>query len=179
MDILAVAAQVIGIAAMIIMILSMQCRSNKNFFLWQETGGLLFAASFFMMGAWGGALMNVFGVIRPELLRHEKIGKSKYTLLILILLLSVCSCALFWISDEKWYFLLMVTAAQLAGTLIMWTRNGKMIRWIQLLVISPLWLAYDALIPTPSIGGVLTEVINICSVCVALFRYRKIGFTER
>ena len=54
-----------------------------------------------------------------------------------------------------------------------------MIRWAQLLVVSPFWLAYDALIPTPNIGGILTEIINIGSVCIALFRYRKIGFTER
>ena len=73
----------------------------------------------------------------------------------------------------------MVTAAQLAGTIAMWIRSGKMIRLAQLLVVSPCWLAYDALIPTPNIGGILTEIINICSVCIALFRYRKIGFTER
>ena len=179
MGILTITAQIFGIAAMIITILSMQCRSNKNFFLLQETGGILFGTSFFMMGAWSGALMNVFGIIRPELLRHEKSGKSKLTLLILILLLAACSCAIFLISEEKWYFILMVTAAQLAGTIAMWIRSGKMIRLAQLLVVSPCWLAYDALIPTPNIGGILTEIINICSVCIALFRYRKIGFTER
>ena len=61
----------------------------------------------------------------------------------------------------------------------MCVRDGKKIRLCQLFIISPRWLAYDALIPTPSIGGILTEIINICSVCLALYRYRKIGFTER
>ena len=179
MDIFTMIAQSIGIAAMILTILSMQFRSNKNFFLCQEAGGLLFATSFFMIGAWGGAVMNVFGMIRPELLRHEKIAKSKYALLFLILLLAVCTLVVFLVSDEKWYFILMVAVAQLAGTVSMWFRDGKKIRLCQLFIISPLWLAYDALIPTPSIGGIFTEIINICSVCLALYRYRKIGFTER
>ena len=179
MDIFTIIAQSIGVAAMILTILSMQCRSNKNLFLCLEAGGLLFSVSFFMMGAWSGAVMNVFGLIRPELLRHEKIAKSKYALLFLVLFLAACTLVVAQISDEKWYFILMVAVAQLVGTVVMWMRNGKTIRLCQLFIISPLWLAYDALIPTPSIGGILTEIINICSVCLALYRYRKIGFTER
>ena len=123
--------------------------------------------------------MNFFGIIRPELLRREKIAKSKYTLLALTLLLVACTAALLCLSGEKWYFTAMVFIAQLAGTLGMWTQNGKTIRLCQLFVVSPLWLAYDALIPIPSIGGILTEIFNISSVCLALYRYRKIGFTEK
>ena len=179
MDIVILIAQIASITAMVVNILSMQCRSNRMFFLCQETSGLLFSASFFMLGAWGGALMDFFGIIRPELLRHEKIAKSRYMLLFLIFLLALCTLAVFLLSDEKWYFILMVSAAQLAGTIGMWTRNGKIIRLCQLLAVSPLWLIYDILIPTPSIGGILTEIFNIGSVCLALYRYRKIGFTER
>ena len=179
MDIIVAIAQIVSITAMVLNILSMQCRSNRKFFICQETAGLLFSASFFMLGAWGGALMDFFGIIRPELLRHEKIAKSKYTLLLLIFLLAICTLAVFFLSEERWYFILMVSAAQLAGTLGMWTRNGKTIRLCQLLIVSPLWLIYDILIPTPSIGGILTEIFNMSSVYIALYRYRKIGFTER
>ena len=69
-----IAAQVIGLAAMIVTVLSLQCRSNQNFFRCQSAGGLLFTISFMMLGAWSGAMMNLYGILRPELLRREKIA---------------------------------------------------------------------------------------------------------
>lgn len=179
MNIITLIAQIIGIAAMILTVLSLQCRSNRNFFLCQEIAGILFGVSFFMLGAWGGALMNLYGIIRPEVLRREKIARSKWVLAGLLLLLFLCSFVIFLISEEKWYLLLLVTAAQAAGTVCMWIRSGKAIRLCQLFVVSPFWMTYNILIPVPSVGGILTESINIISILIALIRYRKIGFTER
>ncbi len=179
MDTLTVTAQAIGIAAMALTVFSMQCRSNRAFFLCQELGGILFAFHFAMLGAWSGALMNIFGIIRPEILRRENIAKSKWTLYGLILLLLLCSLSSIFIFGEKWYLLLLVTTAQATGTCCMWTRKGKVIRMGQLFAVSPLWITYNSLLPVPSIGGILTEIINIMSCLLALFRYRKTGFTER
>ena len=79
---------------------------------------------------------------------------------------------------DKWYLVLILTIAQFMGTYSMWTQKGSIIRYIQLSVISPLWLTYNFLLPIPSIGGILTETLNITSVIIALIRYRKIGFSE-
>ena len=178
MNISTVTAQILGISGMIMTVISMQCRSNRKFFICQEVSGTLFAASFFMFGAWGGTLMNFFGIIRPELLRRKEIAKSKWILAILILLLAGCSAAMVKLSDEKWYLLFIVAVAQLAGTIAMWTQNGKNIRLVQLFAVSPLWIVYNMLLPVPSIGGLLTETINITSVILALYRCRKVGFTD-
>ena len=179
MNIVVFIAQALGIAAMILTVLSMQCRSNRNFFICQEIAGAVFLISFCMLGAWSGAVMNLFGIIRPELLRNEKIAKSKLTLSGLLLLVVLCGLAVFWVFKEKWYLVLIVSVAQIAGTYFMWTQNGRNIRFCQLFAVSPLWLAYNFLLPVPSIGGVLNELINIISTILALIRYRKIGFTEK
>ena len=71
MNIVVFIAQALGIAAMILTVLSMQCRSNRNFFICQEIAGAVFLISFCMLGAWSGAVMNLFGIIRPELLRNR------------------------------------------------------------------------------------------------------------
>ena len=71
-------AQVIGLAAMIMNILSLQCRSNQNFFRCQTAGGILFTVSFIMLGAWSGAMMNVYGILRPELLRRTSRKRSVF-----------------------------------------------------------------------------------------------------
>lgn len=177
-DHIVIIAQVISIAAMIMTIGSMQCRSNQNFFRCQAAGGLLFTISFIMLGAWCGALMNVYSILRPELLRREKIASSKWVLPCLLVILAGISGALLFFPSEKWYLVLAVFTAQTTGTVIMWKQDGKLIRMGQLFVVSPLWMAYNCLLPVPSIGGIITETINIISVLIALFRYRKIGFTK-
>lgn len=178
MDISTVAAQTLGVSGMIMAVVSMQCRSNRKFFICQEISGALFAFSFFLFGAWGGALMDTFGIIRPEILRHQNGKRSKRVLAVLIAVLALCFAVMAMLSDEKWYLLLLVGFAQLAGTVVMWTQNGKSIRMCQLFVVSPLWMAYNFLLPVISIGGVTTELINIVSVIIALYRCRKSGFTE-
>lgn len=177
-DDIIIIAQIIGIAAMMMNVFSLQCRSNQNFFRCQTAGGVLFTISFIMLGAWSGAMMNVYGILRPELLRREKIAASKWVLPALLALLICFSVALLFFPDEKWYLVLTVFTAQTAGTCFMWSQNGKLIRLGQLFLVSPLWLTYNFLLPVPSIGGVIAEMINILSVLIALFRYRKIGFTK-
>lgn len=171
--------QIFGIAGMLMTIFSMQCRSNQNFFRCQTAGGVLFTLSFILFGAWTGALMNVFSVIRPELLRREKIAASKWTLPGLLTLLLIISLILVFVFEEKILMVSIIFIAQTAGTCTMATQNGKIIRLGQLYVVSPLWLTYNLLMPVPTIGGIITETFNIISVLTALFRYRKIGFTQK
>ena len=97
----------------------------------------------------------------------------------LIFLQTVICAAVLLYTPEKWYYLIFSAVAQYGGTFSMWSQNGKWIRWCQLLVVSPLWIVYNSIIPIPSIGGIMTEMFCIISVLIALFRYRKIGFTER
>ena len=123
--------------------------------------------------------MNLFGIIRPELLRREKIASAKSTLVLLLIMLLIFSLITTAIFAEKWYLSMIVAVAQTAGTYFMWTQNGKNIRLCQLFIVSPLWLTYNFLLPIPNIGGIMTEIINIISVLTALFRYRKTGFTKR
>jgi hypothetical protein len=178
MNIITIIAQVLGIGGMACAILSMQCRSNRIFFIVQGTAGLLFTISFVMLGAWSGAIMNIFSLVRACVLNNRKIAGLKATLVGFIAVLILCSVLLLWYFQEKWYLVLIVFLAQMAANFVMWSQNGKLIRHVQLAVISPLWLLYNCVIPIPSIGGFLTETLNIISVTVSLIRYRKIGFTK-
>lgn len=171
-------AQAIGIAAMIMAVISMQCRSNKKFFLFQEISGALFTAGFILMGAWEGALMNLYGTVRPEFLRRQNLARTKWVLAVLIVLLAVCTVITALKTDRELYLLGIVSLAQLLGTVFMWQQNGRNIRLCQLFAVSPLWIIYNLLLPVPSIGGLITELINMTSVIVVLIRFRKNGFSE-
>ncbi|MDD2503070.1 MAG: YgjV family protein, partial [Clostridia bacterium] len=61
------------------------------------------------------------------------------------------------------------TAAMVLGTLFMWSRNGKILRYAQFSFISPCWLIYN--VAMGSIAGVLTESVNLISVVVSLLRF--------
>lgn len=175
---LTITGQVLSILALGLTVLSFQCRSNRKFFLVQEAAGLFYTISFILLGAWSGAFMNIYGVIRPEVLRREKIASSKWTLAGLLFLLLLCALSAVFLFKEVWYLALISGIAQIAGTICMWSQNGKWIRLGQLFFVSPLWLTYNFMLPIPSIGGVIAEIINVISGLIALFRYRKNGFTK-
>ena len=71
---------------------------------------------------------------------------------------------------------ILVGIAQLAGTVVMYISNGKIIRIVQNAYISPAWMVYN--IYTISIGGILCEAFNMVSVVVSFIRYGKDGFEK-
>lgn len=54
------------------------------------------------------------------------------------------------------------------GAPFLFTRNGKILRFATLFIISPCWLVYNACVF--SIAGVLTEGFNIPSIIVSFLR---------
>jgi len=170
--------QVIGIFGMFSAVISYQCKSNRNYFVWQGISSIFFSLQFVLMGAWAGLLFNAFNIVRAIVYRISKISRSLWTVVIFESYIAAATFVSVFLLKETWWLVIFVCIAQATGTFTMWTKNGKIIRLSQLCVISPLWLLYDALIPTPSIGGVLCEIFNITSVVVSFVRFRKTGFDK-
>lgn len=170
-------AQIIGILGMLAAMISYQCKSNRNYFIWQGMSGLFFSLQFVMIGAWAGLAFNLYNIVRA-VVYQTKISRSFFCLTALELLVIGAASLSVFVLHETWWLVLLAFIAQACGTFAMWTRNGKTIRVSQLAVVSPLWLLYDLLIPTPSLGGILCEVFNIVSVIVSFVRFRKTGFDK-
>ena len=130
MNSLIIAAQITGISAAVLTIVSMQFRSNRTLFICQEISGFMLSAAFFMLGAWAGALMELFGAIRPAILLRENIAKSKYTLGGLLIFLLICSAIAVFIFGEKWYLITIVAIAQAAGTVCMLSNMTLILSWV-------------------------------------------------
>ena len=172
-----VIAQIIGILGMLAAVISYQCKTNRNYFIFQGLSGLCFSIQFIMIGAWAGLLFNAYNILRA-LVNQTKIAKKMLCLIGLEALVLTCTLVAILVLKETWWLVLLAFVAQAASTFSMWTRNGKTIRIAQLSVVSPLWLLYDALIPMPSIGGILCEVFNMISVIVSFIRFKKTGFDK-
>ena len=168
--------QAIGILGMLCAVVSYQCRSNRNFFVWQGCSAVFFSLQFVWMGAWAGLLFNAFNIVRALVYRLSKFSRSVWTVILFEIYIAAAAVISIFLLKETWWLVVFVLVAQAVGTFAMWTRNGKFIRLSQLFVISPFWLLYDALIPVPSLGGILCEVFNMTSVVVSLIRFRKNGF---
>ena len=159
-------AQIFGFVGAVVLWTSFQCKETKRLFLWQFIASLIFSLHFFLLGAYTGMILNLIAVLRSLLLfnGHKKWASHPITMVVVMLMFAV-SGALTW---DGWLSLLP-TASMVIGTFFMWSRNGKTLRLALLFFISPCWLIYN--FAMGSIAGVLTEVVNIISVVVSLFRF--------
>ena len=164
-------AQIAGIVGAGLSIVSYQSKNNKGMFLMKGISGLMFAVNFFLLGSYTGAVLNVINFVRSACVASKR---SKYDKLLfwgvnaLYVLAGILTYG-GWLS-------ILVTAAQLVGTYAMWDRNGKKLRILQFFVVSPCWLIHN--IVAFSIGGIITEAVNLGSVVVSVLRFGINGFVE-
>ena len=159
-------AQIIGFIAATVLWSAFQCKNTKRLFFLQLISATLFSLHFLLLGAYTGMLLNLVEVLRSFLLyQGSKKWASHPVAMVAIMLLFTISGAITW---DGWISILP-TAAMVLGTLFMWSRNGKILRYAQLSFISPCWLIYN--VAMGSIAGVLTESVNLISVVVSLLRF--------
>ncbi len=163
--------QIIGLVAAAIIILSFQAKNTKLLFFMQAIGGVLFAVSFFMLGAVTAALLNLIGMLRGLILTAgEKCNKWYVFVAIEVAILAI------GIFSYENYLSIVTVCAQFVGTASLWTRKGKMIRILQFCIVSPLWLFNN--IMSFAIGGIITEVVSMLSVIVSIIRFGFNGFED-
>ena len=164
-----IAAQIVGVIASAVLILSFQAKGNRMFYVMQGGSGLLFAINFLLLGSYTSAVQNVINILRGGVLAAGKKWSNVYTF-VLIELLYVASGVLTYQNALS----IIVTVAQLAGTAAMWSRNGKVIRIVNFFVTSPSWLANN--IYCMSLGGIFAEVFSMISIIVSFLRFGFNGF---
>lgn len=165
----------LGMAAAVI---SFQCRNNKPYYLLQATSGAFFALQFFLSsflpggGAYAGCMINLLNVLRGLVYAFSEKARTAWPFSIgMMLAYTACGVvSVVWLG-ESLVLGILVTIAQLAGTVFMKIGRQKIIRVGTLTAVSPFWLIYD--ICKVSVGGILCEAFNMGSIIVALIRFRK------
>lgn len=165
-----IVAQIIGIVAMIINILSFQCKKNRNLFIMIGIGSLLFSANFLMLGAYASAVYNIISIIRSSLTLKKKF-QNKYTFALLCVLYVA---GMVFTYTNPWSIVLFV--AQIVQTWAMYFKDGGVIRKSQIFFVSPIWLINNIMVN--SIGGIICEAFIITSAIISYFRFRKAGFDK-
>ncbi len=168
--------QLIGYAGTACALISYQCKKNRNYFLFQMGCGIAFTIQFAFLSSWAGMFLNFFSVVRGIIFAlGNRCKKLRFLVFMEVCFASSCLASVL-VFSERWWIASLLFVAQGVGTLAMWTRNGKTIRFTQLFCISPLWIVNN--VYYASIGGVVCEVLNITSVIVSFVRFRKTGYDK-
>ena len=163
--------QIISLIAMVAIILSFQCKSNRKLVVVMGTGALLFAVSYFLLGQPTAAMFNIISFICSIACLKDNL-KNKFIFGIIALLYAVAT----WVTFNGWWSLVLMVA-QIAGSYSIMFRSGTFIRNMRFFFISPVWLINNTVMCF-TVGGIICEIITMTSVIVSFIRYRKTGFEE-
>lgn len=161
--------QIISICAMMAIILSFQCKSNRKLAFVYGTGASLFAISYFMLGQPSAALYNIISVIFSIMCQRDSL-KTKLNFGIIVALFIVAT----YFTYENWWSLVLMSAVIITAYSMMF-KDGSFIRNIRFFYISPVWLINNTIMCF-TIGGLICEIITMTSVIVSFIRFRKTGF---
>lgn len=168
--------QLIGYVGMACAIGSYQCKKNRNFFIMQLFCAAAFTIQLALLHSYAGMMINVVSILRGIVFSlGDRCKKPRYLVLLITSFVVSAGIAVF-IFNELWWMALILLVGQGLGTLSMWTRNGKTIRYVQLGVVSPAWIINN--VYYGSAGGVACEIFNILSVLVSFVRFRKSGYDK-
>ena len=167
-----IASQIIGIAGVVLYLLSYQLKKRKDIVRVTCISNALYVLQYILLGAFSGAIMDFMSTVSsflaakknsPAFRVHTKL--LVWSNMLLIAVVGVISAFL----QHQWIELLPV-----AGTLLqagsMWCTDEQNIRKLGLLG-APFWLVYNFI--SQAYGATLGSVIAIASIIVAMVRYRK------
>lgn len=169
-------AQIIGVFAAAMNILSYQCKSKNRLIFMQLFGSLLFTVNYLMLGAIVGGLMNGLAVIRAILFINKDRLHINDNVLIGALITSflvsyVLAFTLFGVEPTLRNFIIEVlpVIGMSAVTVSFNMKNATAVRIIGITLSSPGWLVYN--ICSGSIGAILCEVFSLISLAVGIIRH--------
>ena len=170
-------AQIIGIVAMTMNIISFLQKEHKTIILFQFFGSSLFVINYLMLGAPTGAMMNAIALVRAIIFTNkEKFHADKaywvYIFSMFYIAAYVMTFTLFGkeVNTVNLIVELLPVVAMVIQTISFVLPNAKDIRNFAYAV-SPLWLTYNAI--NAAIGGVLCETFALISVTIGKFKHDR------
>ena len=169
--------QIISIAAMGCNILSYQNKSQKHLLVFQLLGGVLFAISFFLLGATVGAILNLIAVIRALMFLFSEKLKMSHPLWLFAFMVSyvtvyILTFTVFGTKPSLVNFLIEIlpVIGMTALSVGFMFEDSSKVRVLGL-VSSPAWLIYN--IYYLSVGAIICEALSLISIFIGILRHDK------
>ncbi len=167
-DTVFIISQIIGLLAAAILLFSFQQRTHKRIVAMQACSGMLFAIQYLMIGAFEGMAGNIIGMIRSVIFLFR--GKSKFVDSLACPIVFAALAAISGIITYSSFSSLLPMAAMMISSFVMWNPKTQQLRALTVPT-SLMWLIYNII--NSSYSGTATEIFNLLSIAIGLFRFRK------
>lgn len=167
-------AQIIGIVAMAMNIISYQMKKQRSIIIMQFFGAALFTVNMFMIGAMVGGFLNAVGAVRALVYSNkQRFGADKFIWVLGFGMFYLVAYGLTFLVFDKEPTTqnLIVEFLPLIGMFAtgigFYLKEAKAVR-VAGLISSPSWLVYN--IFNFAIGGIICEVLALISIISAMYR---------
>ena len=160
--------QIIGIAALLLDIFSVQFKHRKTILLFKIAANVSWVVHFFLLGAFAGAIMNSVAALRTVAYYKFQDEPRPFWVPWLFAVLAVILTVATWQGAIS----LLPMIAILIAIYALWQRAEQKIRFFLMLCVPP-WFIYN--VSVMSYAGVASDILALVSGAVALYRYRKFG----
>ena len=165
-------AQIIGFAALAIVILGMQQRQYGRVVFAKIANSFLSTIHYLLLGGYTGAVINFASCFTNGVYWYRNTrGKNVVPFQIAFAIMFVALGLLSW----EGYISFFVILAKLISSVALGIKNTRTIRILNL-ISNPSWMVYN--IYTGSISACLTDALVTLSVLIAVIRYDILGKTE-
>ena len=168
-------AQIVGGVGMVLNLIVFQQKTHKGVLMCQFFAALVFAVSFFMLGGYCGAILNLVGAARSGIFyfKDKTHANSVVWFVIFILAFAASYPLTFFVFNTKMTVTNLIiealpVIAMIIITISLRIGSAKAVRFMGLFS-SPMWLIYN--IFTVAITAIASEILNLISMVVGIIRF--------
>ena len=157
-------AQIIGILALIILMLSFQKNEKKLLLKYQTISSFLYSIQYAFLGGYTGSLMNITSMARNFVFNKYNNKKVPIYWLIIIVILMIIFSLITYIGVIS----LLPMFAVVLYSIAVWYGNLKLIRCTEVISCT-LFIVYN--IRVLAITGLIATIIELISALIAIYRF--------
>lgn len=156
-------AQIIGIIALIVLMISFQKNTKEKLLKYQMVSSFLYAIQYLFLGAYTGCLMNFTCMVRNYIFNRYKNKVPIYYLIIVILIMIFLSMLTY-----SGLISLLPMIAVVLYSCALWYGNLKIVR-ITDIISCLLFIIYN--IKVLAITGLIATFIEMLSTIIAIYKF--------
>ena len=160
-------ANIVGVLAVILFVLSYQLKTRKGIVLCNAVSRALYVLQYLLLRAFEGAVLDVLGIVASIFAQNKDKSFIKKYLKIVIISINLLIIAMGILLYENIFSLLPMFGV-LLHTGAFWLTNEKHIRRISFLG-SPFWLVYNII--SGAYGSAAGDMMTMISIALAIYRY--------
>lgn len=166
-------AQIVGVAAVVLALLSFQLKERKQLVFVVCVSNFLYVLQYCLLGAFSGAVLDLLSTISSFFAtKKNNPGFRRYAKCMAVTIsLSIVAAGLVLAIFQKSYIELLPIAGALFQTVGLWFQKEQTIRKFTLAG-APFWLIYNFI--CRAYGAAVGAFLTIISIIIALLRYRKL-----